>query len=116
MGDFLPWMNVIGSPFPHAILDTIAISDIMASLFALALWARNRKHGTPWLVAAGFMLVQAAVMWFAPFMPWLNTAFAAYASVPVPVTLMLGVAAGTAVAWLGWEAGKVQRQPTAQPA
>lgn len=116
MGDFLPWMNVIGSPFPHAILDTIAISDIMASLFALALWAGNRKHGAPWLVAAGFMLVQAAVMWFAPFMPWLDTAFAAYASVPVPVTLMLGVAAGTAVAWLGWEAGKVQRQPTAQPA
>jgi hypothetical protein len=116
MGDYLPWMNVIGSQFPHAILDTIAISDALVAGFALWLWARNRKHGAPWLVAAGFVAVQGVVMWFAPFIPVIDAGFAAYAAIPPGVTLALGVAAGTAAAWLGWEAGKVQRKPAAQPA
>ncbi|WP_066531053.1 hypothetical protein [Erythrobacter sp. CCH5-A1] len=106
MGEFLPWMNVIGSAFPHAILDTIAISDVLVAAFALVLWWRNRKHGAPWLIAAGFVLLQAVTMWFAPFVPGMAEGFAAYAAIPAPVTLALGVAAGGAAAWLGWEAGK----------
>lgn len=115
MGDFLPWMNVIGSPFPHAILDTIAISDAMVTGFALVLWARNRKHGAPWLIAAGFVAFQGVVMWFAPFIPAITAGFAAYAAIPPGVTLALGIVAGAAAAWLGWEAGKTERKPAAQP-
>ena len=106
MGDYLPWMNVIGSDFPHAILDTIAISDPLVAVFALLLWARDRKHGAPWLVAAGFTMLQAVMMWFAPFMPRLTEGFTAYAAMPPAMTLALGIAAGSAAAWLGWEAGK----------
>ncbi|MCL9998979.1 MAG: hypothetical protein NBV68_06330 [Erythrobacter sp.] len=115
MGDFLPWMNVIGSEFPHAILDTIAISDALVAGFALVLWWRNRKHGAPWLIAAGFAALQGVVMWFAPFIPAIAAGFAAYAVIPAPVTLALGIAAGGAAAWLGWEAGKtpVRRAATA---
>jgi hypothetical protein len=108
MGDYLPWMNVIGSEFPQAILDTIAISDAMVGVFALVLWARNRKHGAPWLIAAGFVLLQGVVMWFAPFVPAITAGFAAYAAIPPAITLALGIAAGSAAAWLGWEAGKPQ--------
>ena len=106
MGDYLPWMNVIGSDFPHAILDTIALSDAMVAVFALVLWARHRKHGAPWLIAAGFTAFQGVVMWFAPFVPAITAGFAAYATIPPAVTLALGVLAGGAAAWLGWEAGK----------
>lgn len=106
MGDYMPWMNVIGSAFPHAILDTIALSDGLVAVFALVLWWRNRKHGAPWLMTAGFVLLQAVGMWFAPFVPGMADGFAAYAAIPAPVTLALGVAAGGAAAWLGWEAGK----------
>lgn len=111
MGDYLPWMNVIGSEFPHAILDSIAISDALVAVFALVLWARNRKHGAPWLVAAGFVSLQAVVMWFAPFVPAITAGFAAYAAIPPAITLALGIAAGSAAAWLGWEAGKAPARP-----
>jgi hypothetical protein len=73
----------------------------------------NRKHGAPWLVAAGFMGLQAVAMWVAPDMPLIGAGFAAYAAIPPAVTLALGVVAGGAAAWLGWEAGKLrpQREP-----
>ena len=113
MSDYLPWMNIINSDGPRNVLDTIVISDGLAILFALALWAMNRKHGAPWLVAAGFMGLQAVAMWVAPDMPLIGAGFAAYAAIPPAVTLALGVVAGGAAAWLGWEAGKLrpQREP-----
>jgi len=113
IGQYLPWMNVIGSEFPHLIMDNIAISDGLAAMFALALYARNRKHGAPWLIAAGFMILQAVTMWFTPFVPVIGFVFGAYAAIPPAITLSLGLALGAAAAWLGWEAGKLrpQREP-----
>lgn len=111
MGDYLPWMNVIGSEFPQVILDTILLSDLIVAAFALVLWARHRKHGAPWLVAAGFAGVQGVVMWIAPSVPAITAGFAAYAALPPAVTLALGIAAGGAAAWLGWEAGRTPARP-----
>ena len=116
MDAYLPWMNVIGSAFPQSILDTIAISDALVAAIALVLWWRNRKHGAPWLIAAGFAAVQGVVMWFAPFVPAITAGFAAYAVIPAPVTLALGIAAGGAAAWMGWEAGKTPARRAAAPA
>lgn len=113
---FLPWMNIIGSEGPRAVLYVIVISDVLAMLFALTLYMMNRKHGAPWLVAAGFIGLQAVLMWIAPAIPAFGAAFAAYTAVPVPVTLAGGVLAGAAAAWFGWEAGKPQRKRTALPA
>jgi hypothetical protein len=110
---YLPWMNFIGSEGPRNVLDTIVISDGMVTLFALGLYAMNRKHGAPWLVAAGFATLQAVAMWFAPDLPLLGRAFDAYAAVPAPVMLALGVVAGAAAAWLGWEAGKAPQRKAA---
>ncbi|MFC0590186.1 hypothetical protein ACFFF7_12235 [Novosphingobium aquiterrae] len=107
IGEFLPWMNVIGSPDIHAVQDTIVISDAMAFAFAVALYAMNRRHGAPWLVAAGFIAVQALVMWFAPFVPQLGDAFGLYARLPLTVTAPAGMAAGILAGWLGWRAGAV---------
>ncbi|MFM7348568.1 MAG: hypothetical protein ACKO01_03665 [Erythrobacter sp.] len=116
IGDYLPWLNVIGSPFPRAVLDTIVISEALAIAFALAIWAMNRKYGAPWLVAAASMAIEAAAMWFAPDMPALGIAFAAYGRVPPAVTMMLGVAAGAAIAWAGWQAGKLRPKRAAAAA
>ncbi|MEE4317307.1 MAG: hypothetical protein V2I74_10025 [Erythrobacter sp.] len=104
--DYLPWMNVIGSEGPRMVLDAIVISNTLGIAFALAVYAKNRKHGAPWLVAAGFMGLQSVTMWFAPDVPLIGRAFAAYAAVPPGITLALGVVAGAVAAWLGWEAGK----------
>jgi hypothetical protein len=70
----------------------------------------------PWLIAAGFAAVQGVVMWFAPVIPAITAGFAAYAAIPAPVTLALGIAAGGAAAWLGWEAGKTPARRAAAAA
>jgi hypothetical protein len=116
MDTYLPWMNVIGSEGPQSILDTIVVSDGLAIIFALGLYAMDRKHGAPWLIAAGFMALQAAAMWFAPSIPLIGSIFGAYAAVPPGITLALGVAAGAVTVWLGWEAGKAPARRTAATA
>jgi hypothetical protein len=101
-----PAWNFIGSEGPHAILDTIAISDGIAIVFAMTLYFMDRKHGAPWLVASGFLAVQAVLTWFTPQMPFMADLFGAYATIPEAVTLVVGLALGGAAAWFGWEAGK----------
>lgn len=105
MESYLPWMNVIGSPDIHAVQDTIAISDAMAAAFALALYVRDRSNGAPWLLAAGFCILQAVVMWFAPFVLQAGVLFGWYATIPLPVTASAGLAAGIIIGWFGWRAG-----------
>lgn len=113
MDSYLPWMNFISSEGPQQVQDTIVISDAMAVIFALGLYFMDRKHGAPWLVAAGFMSLQAVVMWHAPYVPELGPMFIAYAQIPLAVTMLGGVAAGTLAAWLGWRAGKMVKRPAA---
>lgn len=108
---YLPWLNVIGSTGPQEVLDTILIPDLMASAFALVLYFRHRKHGLPWLLAAGFTAVQGVVMWYAPFIPQLGPWFGAYAQIPLPLTVSAGIAAGALVTWLGWRAGAAPQRP-----
>lgn len=109
---FLPWMNVIGSPGPQALFDTIVVSDALAVLFALVLYFRDRKHGAPWLVAAGFMTVQAVVMWLTPGNTAIAAVFRVYAGIPDAVTVAIAAAAGALACWLGWTAAPRRRGST----
>ena len=96
-----PWMNVIGSEGPRAVLDVIAISDILVAALAVALYLRDRTHGAPWLITTGFVLLQAAVMWFAPDIGGLTALFALYAQLPPALTVSLGLAAGALAGYAG---------------
>ncbi|MEY4239157.1 MAG: hypothetical protein RL339_1758 [Pseudomonadota bacterium] len=109
--EYLPLLNVIGSTGPQEVLDTILISDLIATAFALALYFTNRKHGAPWLVAAGFTAAQGVVMWFAPSVPLLDQWFGVYAQIPMALTVGTGMAAGVLVTWLGWRAGANVKRP-----
>jgi hypothetical protein len=100
----MPWLNVIGSPGPQALFDTILISDSIATLFALALYFRDTRHGAPWLVAAAFMMVQGVVMWVTPGNAAIGNALRVYAAVPQPITLAFAAGAGALACWLGWNA------------
>ena len=113
MDQYFPWMNVIGSEGIHGLLDTIVVSNSLVSLFALALYLRDRKGGTPWLVAIGFMTLGSTVMWFAPKWPVLAGIFAAYTRVPHWITLVGALFAGTAAGYFGWHAapGRRKRKP-----
>lgn len=111
VGQYLPWLNVIGSDGPHAVQDTIVIGDAIAAAFALALYLMDRKHGAPWLVAIFFLVLQSLAMWFSPAIPGLKAVFGAYATLPQAPTLIASVAVGAAAAWLGWRAGSPEVRP-----
>ena len=106
MDQYIPWLNFLRTEGPHEVMSSIAFSDGLMILMAMTLYFMDRKHGAPWLVASVFMAVQALFVWFAYAVPGLETAFAAYASIPQGLTLALGLAAGGLAGWLGWEAGK----------
>jgi hypothetical protein len=106
-----PWMNVIGSEGPRAVLDTIIISDALVAVFAMALYFMDRRNGAPWLVATFFLVLQAVVMWFAPDLPGLSSAFSAYSETPPTLTVALGLLAGGAAGYLGWTGGRHTRRP-----
>ena len=119
MDQYFPWMNVIGSEGPRGLLDTIVISNALVTLFALALFVRDRRNGAPWLVAAGFMTFQSLTMYFAPDWPWAATLFADFARVPHWITLALALLAGVAAGWFGWHATptrSARSAPAAVPA
>jgi len=120
IGMYVPWMNVIGSDGPHAVLDTIVAGNALAAALALALYLMDRKNGAPWLVALFFLVLQSLAMWFSPVTPGLRATFAAYATLPEALTLGAGLAMGAAAAWLGWRAGGRGMRPrgpaTARPA
>lgn len=99
----LPWLNFIGSEGPQGLFDTILIADGIATVFALALYFRDRTHGAPWLVAAGFMMLQGVVMWITPGNAALGAVLRAYAAIPEPVTVLIAAALGALVCWLGWK-------------
>ncbi|MCL9982182.1 MAG: hypothetical protein NBV60_03390 [Erythrobacter sp.] len=104
MDAYFPWMNVIGSEGPQALLDTIVVSNTLVTIFALALYVRDRKNGAPWLLAAVFMTANSILMWFAPGWAWAGPLFDAYAAVPDAVSCALALGAGLAAGWLGWRA------------
>jgi hypothetical protein len=104
MDSFFPWMNVIGSEGPRGLLDTIVVSNTLVTIFALALYIRDRRHGAPWLVAIWFMTLQSIAMWFAPNFSLLSDLFAAYSRVPHWLSLSAALLVGAAAGWSGWHA------------
>ena len=111
MDSAFPWMNVIGSEGPRALLDTIVISNALVAVLAMALYFMDRRNGAPWLVATFFVVLQSVVMWFAPDMPALGGMFSAYSEVPPALMVALGLLAGGAAGYLGWIGGRQTKRP-----
>jgi hypothetical protein len=88
------------------VFDGIVISNAMMLALVLALYWRDRKHGAPWLVTAGFVAFQSVAMWTAHAWPGVGDAFRAYAALPEGLTILAGALAAIAVTWAGWQNGK----------
>lgn len=111
-----PMSRVIGTLFGESmregawgVLDSIVIANTACTLFALVLYRRDPRTGAPWLVAAGFMTLQSATMWFAPRFAVFGEAFDAYARLPHWMGLTAALSAGAAAGWLGWKAAPARR-------
>lgn len=117
MLDHLPFLVFTGTGFPQRILDAIVISMAMAAAFALVMYLRNRRTGTPFLVAAVLIFLQAVTMYVGTNIEWVRSGFAAYAAIPDWFTIVAGFAVGAAVAWSGWKASPGGRPgPAVAPA
>ncbi|MBS3745293.1 MAG: hypothetical protein KGY48_13140 [Wenzhouxiangellaceae bacterium] len=93
----------IGGPADfHKVVDLIAIGTAMVVPVGVYLYATNRKRGTPFLIATGFLIAQiAAVCWIADTETF-RRAFAAYAQWVPAYTASAGLALGALAAWIGW--------------
>ncbi len=84
--------------FGHA----VQIGNAVALGVAVLLWALQRRHGRPWLVAAAIvaaqMLLVETVGKSAAWEAW----FSLSASVPPALMFSMGLATGTLAAWTGW--------------
>lgn len=99
---YLPFLVFTESGFPQRILDAIVISMGIAIAFGMVMYLRDRKGGLPFLVAAALISIQAVTMYVGTSIGWVRDAFAVYAQIPVPATLVTGFLLGAAVSWLGW--------------
>lgn len=111
---YFPSAVFTGTEGPQFIIDAIVISISLSILFALVMYLRDRKRGTPFLVAMAFMIVQSILMYLGSSVEWIRAGFTAYAQIPAEVTLALGFLLGIAVSWLGWRS--VGGGPAARPA
>lgn len=112
-----PGLIFTGSTGPQIVIDAIVISMGLAVIFCLALYAVYRKHGAPFLIAAGLIAVQAVLMYIAPNIGWIREGFAAYARLPEIATLVGGFGLGAFIAWRGWEdGGRPRLVPRPSPA
>ncbi|MDJ0759211.1 MAG: hypothetical protein QNJ19_07425 [Woeseiaceae bacterium] len=111
---YLPFMIFTGSDFPQRILDAIAISMGLSIAFAIWLYRRDKKYGTPFLVAAVLMALQAVSMLAGAHSEWVREAFRRYAEIPEAMTIVVGFLLGAAVSWAGYRSSG--QRPTSNPA
>lgn len=95
-------LGITGPVTFHLFGTAVQIGNAVALGVALLLWAANRKHGRPWLVAAGvvaaqMVLIETVGKWAA----W-EQLFTVTAGIPEPLTFSLGLAVGALAAWIGW--------------
>ncbi len=109
-----PWLFPYLRPFPHGILDQIAICMLLSAAFSFVVYWRAKRDASPFLICGVLLIVEAAAMRWGTDFAILNSAFAAYATIPQWMTISVGFALGAAVAWAGWTAPNRQG-PTPQP-
>lgn len=101
--DDMPILIFTGSEFPQRVLDAIVIAMVISIAFALVFYLRDRKAGTPFLLAAGFLLVESVCMYVGTSIEWVRLGFEAYAHIPTALTLLVGFSLGAAISWFGWK-------------
>src|SRR4051794_6544329 len=115
---FPPFQVKGPADFPH-IMASIQWSCALELLIIAVIWWRVRERAKPFLVTAGFIVVEMIAMGFASDFPALRRLDAFIGHVPDATIVLTGFAIGAATSWAGWNAGKrpaVAVKAAAQPA
>lgn len=112
----VPGLIVRGPPDFPVFGGGVQLANLVAGLVALWLWRRDPRHGQPWAVALGVIVVQMVGFQAIPASePW-TSAFGALGTPSLPLMLALGLAAGAAVVWAGWTTSAGGRKAVAAAA
>lgn len=87
------------------------VANLIAAATAFVLAGRSGKHGKPWLIAGGLIILSALLFQFVGGSAWWKSLFAQFASIPLGPTAVAVAACGAAIAAAGWIAGRAPRPP-----
>jgi hypothetical protein len=109
----VPAFKVNGpADFPH-IMSSILWSCALELLIIAVIWWRVGERAKPFLVTAGFIVVEMTVMAFASDFPVLKQLDSFIGHLPDATIVLTGFAIGAVTSWAGWNAGKSSTVPVA---
>ena len=112
----VPQFQVNGpADFPH-VMASIEWSMAIELAIIAVIWWRVGERAKPFLVTAGFILVEMLAMGFAGEFAVLRRLDTFIGHLPDATIVLTGFAIGAATSWLGWQAGKRPTVPIATPA
>jgi hypothetical protein len=117
-GFVVPAFQVNGpADFPHVMASIQWSMAIELAIIAI-IWWRVGERARPFLVTAGFIVVEMAVMAVAGDVAALRQLDTFIGHLPAATIVLTGFAIGAATSWAGWNAGKrpAARVAVAQPA
>jgi hypothetical protein len=115
---FPPFMVKGPADFPH-IMASIEWSCAIELAIIAIIWWRVGERARPFLVTAGFIVVEMLAMGFASDFEVLKQFDTFIGHVPALTVVLTGFAVGAATSWAGWQGGKrpvVALRGAAQPA
>ncbi len=109
----VPAFKVHGpADFPH-VMASIEWSMALELVIIGAIWLRVGDRARPFLVTAGFIVVEMLAMGFASDIAALKQLDMYIGHLPDATIVLTGFGIGAATSWLGWQAGKRKVAPMA---
>jgi len=107
---FPPFMVKGPADFPH-VMASIEWSCALELAIIAIIWWRVGERAKPFLVTAGFIVVEMLAMGFASRFDVLKQFDTFIGHVPAMTIVLAGFAIGAATSWAGWQAGKRPQVP-----
>ena len=101
-----PPFHVNGPTEFYKVMASIEWSEVLVLVFIAGLWWRVGERARPFLVTAGFVVVEMLAMGFASDFAVVKQFDTFMGHLPSATIVLTGFAIGAATSWLGWQAGK----------
>ena len=119
MGLYVPYFQVKNPADFSPVLASIEWAMALELAIIAIIWWRVRDRANPFLVTAGFIVVEMLAIGFSNYFPVVRQADVFIGHIPHAAIVLTGFAIGAETSWAGWNAGKqpaVAAKVAAQPA